>query len=160
MAMHSAPDETVYLTSDGLQKLREELKELVEVRRPMISEQIRTAKEDGDLSENGAYEQAKHDQSMLEGRIQRLEKILRNYQIIDETRTDEVSLGSTVRIKDDSGRETVYMIVGTSEASPREGRISNESPVGRALLGHKPGESIQVRLPNDRAMTYTIVAIE
>src|SRR5690348_13208594 len=160
MAIHSAPDETVYLTPDGLVKLREELKELIEVRRPMISEQIRTAKEDGDLSENGAYEQAKHDQSMLEGRIQRLEKIMRNYQIIEEARTDEVGLGSTVRIQDETGRETVYMIVGTSEARPRDGRISNESPVGRALIGHKAGEAIQVRLPNDRVMTYTIVAIE
>lgn len=136
-----------YISKDGLEKLRAELEEMLSVRRQEIAQRIHDAKEHGDLSENAEYEDAKNEQAFVEGRIQTLEAMIKNATIIDETTsTDHVQIGSTVRVEGDDGAET-FTIVGSAEAKPADGRISNESPVGRALLGRKRGEKVLVRVP-------------
>lgn len=136
-----------YISKDGLEKLRTELDEMLSVRRQEIAQRIHDAKEHGDLSENAEYEDAKNEQAFVEGRIQTLEAMIKNATIIDEnTSTDHVQIGSTVSVEGDDGAET-FMIVGSAEAKPADGRISNESPVGRALLGRKRGEKVLVRVP-------------
>lgn len=136
-----------YISKDGLEKLRAELDEMLSVRRQEIAQRIHDAKEHGDLSENAEYEDAKNEQAFVEGRIQTLEAMIKNATIIDEnTSTDHVQIGSTVSVEGDDGAET-FMIVGSAEAKPADGRISNESPVGRALLGRKRGEKVLVRVP-------------
>jgi transcription elongation factor GreA len=140
-------NKTQYISGEGLTKLRAELEELVNVRRGEIAQRIHDAKEHGDLSENAEYEDAKNEQAFVEGQIQRLESLIKNAVIIDEHHgTDHVQIGSTVKVDGTDGRET-FTIVGSTEASPREGRISNESPVGRALLGKHKGESVVVHVP-------------
>ena len=136
-----------YLTPDGLEKLRKELEEMVSVRRPEIAQRIHDAKEHGDLSENAEYEDAKNEQAFVEGRIQTLEALIKNATLIDENHsTDHVQIGSTVLHESPDGEEK-FTIVGSAEAKPTEGKISNESPVGRALLGRKKGEEITVSVP-------------
>jgi transcription elongation factor GreA len=138
---------TQYISEDGLAKLRTELEELVNVRRAEIAQRIHDAKEHGDLAENAEYEDAKNEQAFVEGQIQRLEALVKNATIIDGNHgTDHVQIGSTVKVDGTDGKE-VFTIVGSTEASPREGRISNESPVGRALLGKHKGESVVVHVP-------------
>jgi transcription elongation factor GreA len=150
---------TTYISKDGLDKLRAELEEMLNVRRPEIAQRIHDAKEHGDLSENAEYEDAKNEQAFVEGRIQTLEAMIKNATIIDEnTSTDHVQIGSTVKVKGDDGPET-FMIVGSAEAKPADGRISNESPVGRALLGRKKGEKVVVQVPAGD-FSYTIVEIK
>jgi transcription elongation factor GreA len=147
-----------YLSKDGLTKLRDELEELRQVRRPEIAARIADAKEHGDLTENAEYEDAKNEQAFVEGRIQSLEGLIKNAILIDENHsTDHVQIGSTVEIESTEGRER-YTIVGSAEASPRDGRISNESPVGRALIGRRKGDKIVIVVP-DGDSTYTIVGI-
>jgi transcription elongation factor GreA len=147
-----------YLSRDGLTKLRTELDEMTNVRRVEVATRIHDAKEHGDLSENAEYEDAKNEQAFVEGRIQTLEALIKNATIIDENHsTDHVQIGSTVSVESGDGKET-FTIVGSAEASPREGRISNESPVGRALLGRKKGEKVVVRVPAGD-FSYTIVLI-
>jgi transcription elongation factor GreA len=147
-----------YLSKEGLARLREELDELVNVRRPEIATRIHDAKEHGDLSENAEYEDAKNEQAFIEGRIQALEALIKNAVLIDENHsTDHVQIGSTVLVQTPDGKET-YTIVGSAEAAPAEGRISNESPVGRALLGHRKGESVSVAVPAGNS-EYRIVKI-
>jgi transcription elongation factor GreA len=147
-----------YLSRDGLTKLRTELDEMTNVRRVEVATRIHDAKEHGDLSENAEYEDAKNEQAFVEGRIQTLEVLIKNATIIDEKHsTDHVQIGSTVSVESGDGKET-FTIVGSAEASPREGRISNESPVGRALLGRKKGEKVVVRVPAGD-FSYTIVLI-
>ena len=136
----------VYLTAGGLEKLKVELHELITVERPRVAARIHEAKLDGDLSENAEYEDAKQEQSFLEGRIATLELQLRNAAVIHKTNGDKVGIGSKVVIKGDEGEETLT-IVGSAEAAPREGRISNESPVGAALMGRKKGETVVVQAP-------------
>ena len=149
---------TTYISKEGLEKLRAELEEMLNVRRPEIAQRIHDAKEHGDLSENAEYEDAKNEQAFVEGRIQTLEAMIKNATLIDEhTSTDHVQIGSTVKVDGDDGPET-FMIVGSAEAKPADGRISNESPVGRALLGKKKGEKVQVRVPAGD-FSYTIVEI-
>ena len=147
-----------YLSRDGLDKLREELEQMVNVRRPEVAQRIHDAKEHGDLSENAEYEDAKNEQAFVEGRIQTLEALIKNATIIDEHHsTDHVQIGSTVEVKGPDGAEA-FTIVGSTEAKPTEGRISNESPVGRALLGKKKGDKVTVTVPaGERG--YTIVSI-
>src|SRR5918999_1674087 len=124
-----------YLSKDGLEKLRAELEEMVTRKRPEVAQRIHDAKEHGDLSENAEYEDAKNEQAFDEGRIQTLEALIKNATIIDENHSnDHVQIGSTVSVESDDGKET-FTIVGSAEAKPNEGRISNESPVGRSLLG-------------------------
>jgi transcription elongation factor GreA len=138
---------TQYISEEGLTKLRAELEELVNVRRQEIAQRIHDAKEHGDLSENAEYEDAKNEQAFTEGQIQRLEALVKNAIIIDEHHgTDHVQIGSTVKVEGTDGVES-FTIVGSTEASPREGRISNESPVGRALLGKRKGDAVAVHVP-------------
>ncbi len=147
-----------YLTHDGLEKLRAELDQLVNVRRAEVAARIHDAKEHGDLAENAEYEDAKNEQAFVEGRIQTLESLIRNAVLIDEHHSsDHVQIGSTVMVDSPDGKETFH-IVGSAEADPGAGRISNESPVGRALLGHRKGDKVVVHVPSGD-FTYTIVRI-
>ena len=153
--MNSKP---TYLSKDGLEKLRAELDEMVSVKRPEVANRIHDAKEHGDLSENAEYEDAKNEQAFVEGRIQTLEAMIKNASLIDEhTSTDHVQIGSTVQVDGEDGRQS-FTIVGSAEAKPAAGRISNESPVGRALLGRKKGEKVVVKVPAGD-FTYTIIEI-
>ncbi len=147
-----------YISKDGLDKLRQELEEMVSLKRPEVAQRIHDAKEHGDLSENAEYEDAKNEQAFVEGRIQTLEALIKNASLIDEHHTnDHVQIGSTVKVSGPDGSQT-FMIVGSTEAKPTEGRISNESPVGRALLGKKKGEKVLVKVPAGD-FTYKIVGI-
>ncbi|HVL54522.1 MAG TPA: transcription elongation factor GreA [Vitreimonas sp.] len=147
-----------YLSREGLAKLRAELEDMISHKRPEVAQRIHDAKEHGDLSENAEYEDAKNEQAFVEGRIQTLEALIKNATIIAETHsTDHVQIGSTVEVESDDGAEK-FMIVGSAEARPAEGRISNESPVGRALLGKKKGEKVLVRVPAGD-FTYKVVSI-
>jgi transcription elongation factor GreA len=138
---------TQYISEEGLAKLRAELEELVNVRRQEIAQRIHDAKEHGDLAENAEYEDAKNEQAFVEGQIQRLEALVKNATIIEGNHaTDHVQVGSTVKVEGADGKE-VFTIVGSTEANPGEGRISNESPVGRALLGKRKGEAVIVHVP-------------
>lgn len=138
---------TQYISEDGLAKLRAELEELINVRRQEIAQRIHDAKEHGDLAENAEYEDAKNEQAFVEGQIQRLEALIKNATIIEGNHgTDHVQIGSTVKVEGADGKE-VFTIVGSTEASPGDGRISNESPVGRALLGKRKGEAVVVHVP-------------
>ena len=132
----------VYLTAEGLEKLKAELTHLITVERPRVAARIHDAKLDGDITENAEYEDAKQEQSFLEGRIGTLEAQLKNAEVIEKTNGDRVGIGSKVVIKGEDGQET-FTIVGSAEAAPREGRISNESPVGAALMGHKKGDTVE-----------------
>ena len=152
--MNSKP---VYLTAEGLEKLKSELNELVTVERPRVAARIHEAKLDGDLSENAEYEDAKQEQSFLEGRIATLELQIRNAEVIAKVNGDKVGIGSKVVIKGGEGEET-FTIVGSAEAAPREGRISNESPVGAALMGLKKGDRFTVQTPAG-PNEYTLVKI-
>ena len=147
----------VYLTAEGLQKLKTELHELVTVDRPRVAARIHEAKLDGDLSENAEYEDAKQEQSFLEGRIATLELQLRNAAVIEKANGDSVGIGSKVVIKGHDDEET-FTIVGSAEAAPRDGRISNESPVGVALMGRKKGDKVVVQAPAG-PIEYTLVRI-
>jgi transcription elongation factor GreA len=140
-------DKPVYVSSDGLRKLEAELAELRTQKRAEVAERIHAAMEFGDFSENNELEQAKNDQAFLEGRILRLEQMVKNAKVIDENgHHEKVEIGSHVMVESD-GEQREYVIVGSAEAAPSEGRISNESPVGRALLGHRAGETIRLAVP-------------
>ncbi len=146
------------LTQDGLNKLNTELKELINTKRPDVIERIREAVSHGDLSENADYSQAREEQSFIEGRIQEIEDVIKNAEIITpSTRGSMVTIGSTVTIKA-SGHEKKYIVVGSSEANPKEGKISNESIVGKALLGRKVGEKFKVSAPAGE-IDYEIIHI-
>jgi transcription elongation factor GreA len=136
-----------YVSRQGLEELRAELEELVNVRRAEVAARIQEAKEHGDITENAEYEDAKNEQAFIEGRIQSVSALVKNAVIIDEhTSKTHVQVGSTVKLHGSGGTET-YTIVGSAEAAPAEGRISNESPVGRALLGRKKGDKVKVSVP-------------
>lgn len=140
-------EKPVYVSAEGLKKLQTELEELRTVKRNEVAERIHAAMEFGDFTENSELEQAKNDQAFLEGRIMTVEQMIKNAQIIDEnSRHDLVEVGSHVTVEAD-GQKEKYVIVGSAEASPSEGKISNESPVGRALLGHKTGETVKLSVP-------------
>lgn len=150
------------LTPEGLRRLEEEVEHLKTVKRKEVAERIKQAKDFGDLTENSEYEDAKNEQAFVEGRIIQLEGMLRNVKVIDnnEVRRDKVSVGCTVIVKDmTNGEQVSYMIVGTAEADPDRDRISNESPVGKALLGHKKGETVEIRVPAG-TITYSVVDIQ
>ena len=151
----------VLLTSEGLTKLQDELDNLKNVRRKENTAALKIAKSFGDLSENSEYDEAKNEQAEIEARISEIENMLKNAEIIDEdgVATDVVSIGSKVSVKDlDDGEITEYFIVGSTEADPMKGRISDESPVGSALLGHKIGEVVAVEAPMG-VLEYEIVNI-
>jgi transcription elongation factor GreA len=142
--------ETV-VTEEGLRKLEAELEELKTVHRKEVNDRIRQAKEFGDISENAEYEDAKQEQAFIEGRIMKLEAMIRNAKIIHEGEggADEVHLGSTVRIRNvGTGSENEYTIVGSAESDPPNAKISNDSPIGRALVGAKPGQTVTAAAPS------------
>ncbi len=150
-----------YVTRDGLEKLKEELRHGIDVRRKEIADKLKAAIEMGDLSENAAYSDAKDEQAFLEGRIRELENIISNAVVIeDEARASNktVQLGKKVTIKN-GGKEKVFTIVGSNEANPLEGKISNHSPIGQAILGRKLGEEIDIAVPKG-VMKYKILKIE
>ena len=143
-------DKELVLTKEGLDKLEEELDDLKSVHRREVNERIRQAKEFGDISENAEYEDAKQEQAFVEGRILKVEAMIRNARIIDSSdyAQDEVHLGATVKVKDaKSGAAHEFTIVGSAEADPVNGRLSNESPLGSALMGKKKGELVEVSTP-------------
>jgi len=140
-----------YLTKDGFQKLQEELEFLRTAKRQEVAERLHEAMEGGELIENAEYEAAKNEQAFLEGRIQELEIILASAHIIDDAAAHQdptlVQVGDTVVIQEDGGDPEEYTIVGAAEADPRSGKISNESPLGKALLNHHPGDMVTVDAP-------------
>lgn len=149
------------LTPEGLRKLEEELDFLKTVKRKEVAGRIKQAKEFGDLAENSEYEDAKNEQAFTEGRILTLEGMLRNARVIDnhEVRSDVVSIGSTLKLVDEEGEELTFTIVGSPEADPAHDKISNESPVGRAVLGRRKGETVTVQAPAG-TIKYTIKVIK
>ena len=152
-------EKPVYLTLEGKKKLEEELEYLTTVRRQEVAAEIKSAKEEGDLSENSAYDEAKLAQGFLEGRVQTIEAQLRDAIIIQTNgKSDEVVVGSKVTVDDDEFGEETYHIVGSAEADPLAGRISNESPIGKALLGAKVGQQVRAAAP-DGEITFKVVKI-
>ena len=154
-------EKEIILTAEGLTKLQNELDELKTVHRKEVNDRIRQAKEYGDLSENAEYEDAKQEQAFIEGRILKLEGMIRNARIIDESEyaADEVHVGATIKVKDLKNNGSYeFHIVGSAEADPTNQRISNESPLGRALIGHKKGETVDVSTPRG-VVKYKIEAI-
>ncbi len=138
-----------YLTPEGYKKLVEELEYLRTVKRQEVAQRLHDAlAEGGDLIENAEYEAAKNEQAFVEGRIQELEYILANARVVEGGASGEVEVGSRVTVEYEDGTKETYTIVGAAEASPREGLISNESPLGQALLGKKAGEEVEVNAPN------------
>ncbi len=149
------------LTAEGAARLREELEYLTTVARKEIAERLRHAVSQGDLSENADYHKAKEDQAFLEGRIQELEYLLKNATIVAENDgpVEEVQVGTTVTVQEENYPPETYRIVGAKEADPRNGRISNESPIGSALLGHKVGDVVVAQTPAGK-ITLKILKIE
>ena len=152
--------EPTYLTKEGAAKLKAELEELKGPRRQEISQRLRSAIQMGDLSENADYSKAKEDQGFLEGRIQEIEYTLRNVVIIEENVDREVvSVGNRVTIQEGTLPAETYHVVGAREADPRNGKISNESPIGRALMDHKVGDVVEAETPGGK-VKFKILKIE
>jgi transcription elongation factor GreA len=142
------PNSAVYVTHDGLKKLEDELEHLRTVKRQEVAQRLHEAMEDGELIENAEYEAAKNEQAFVEGRILELEHMLAQAQVIETGKsTGVVGIGSTVVIQENGKSAETYTIVGAAEANPREGLISNESPLGQSLLDHKVGDEVEVRAP-------------
>ena len=155
------PEKKTMLTYEGLKKLEDELQHLKVVRRREVAQKIKEARGQGDLSENAEYDAAKDEQATVEARIIILEKMLRNAEVIDEELVghEVISIGSKVTVYDIEYEEKIeYLIVGSTEADPVKGRISNESPLGQALIGHKKDDTISVEAP-DGAISYKILEI-
>jgi transcription elongation factor GreA len=155
-------EERIHVTEEGLEQLKAEYDELINVRRPEIVRTVAAARDEGDLRENAGYHAAKFDQGMIEGRIRELESMLRRVEIIDtgaaQASTASVRLGSTVTI-DVEGDKEIYTIVGAVEANPAEGRISNLSPFGKALMGARVGQSVNISTPS-AVLQARVLAIE
>ena len=152
----------VILTLEGYEKLKDEIEHLSSDKRREVAERIRVAREFGDISENAEYDDAKNEQAMLEHKIAQLEERLLSARVIDvdDVDTSVVSVGSVVRLRDVDAKETVkYHIVGSAEANPAEFKLSNESPVGRAILGHKKGETVEVLTPRGSTIKFKIMEI-
>jgi len=155
-------NQPIYLTEEGLQKVKDELEYLTTVRRREVAQMIAEAKAEGDISENAGYDEAKTAQGFLEGKIRELENILKHAQIIteDAAPANVVTLGRTVIVEEDGTdiKET-YTIVGSREADPLNGRVSNESPMGKGLLGKKVGQKVKVDTPSGQ-ITFKIIKVE
>lgn len=147
----------IVLTPEGLEELKKELKELVEVRRPQVVQKIAQAREMGDLSENNAYSSALEEQGFIEGRIAELEEIIKNAVVSEAKPAGVVAVGCRVKVHVD-GQEEEYYLVGTPEADPKVKKISYESPLGKALIGKKVGDKVEMETP-DGSVVYTIVAV-
>jgi transcription elongation factor GreA len=153
----------VILTPEGLQKLKDELDVLTTDKRREVAERIKEAREFGDIAENSEYEDAKNEQAMLESRIAQLQEKLRLASVIEtkDLSTDVVQIGSVVHVKDEkTGKSIKYTIVGSAEANPQEQLLSNESPVGRALIGRKRNETVAVKVPRGPARKLKITKID
>jgi transcription elongation factor GreA len=151
----------VILTQEGLKQLQEEVDHLSTVKRDEVAERIRSAREFGDISENSEYDDAKNEQAMLEHRISLLQEKLRRARVIkdSEIETDKVSVGTTVTLRDqERGEIRIYTLVGSAEADPAKAKLSNESPVGQAILGKRVGETVTVPVPAG-SLKYEILAI-
>ncbi|MEK7594998.1 MAG: transcription elongation factor GreA [Patescibacteria group bacterium] len=148
----------VYVTKEGLESLKKEYKELVEVKRPLIAERIKSAREMGDISENAEYDAARDEQGFIESRIREIEEIVKNVEVISNTVKSEINVGNKVRVHVDGGEE-YFEIVGAPEANPLDRKISHESPLGLALLGRKIGDKVKVEAPMG-VITYTVLSIE
>ena len=147
------------LTEEGLARLEDELKHLETVRRHEVGQRIKEAKEFGDISENSEYDDAKNEQAWVESRIIEVTQILARATIIDPpTKSDKVTLGSKVKLESANG-VTVYQVVGSAEADPANDKISNESPVGQAIMGRKKGDSVKVATPSGKVIEYKILSI-
>jgi transcription elongation factor GreA len=142
--------EQTYLTPEGAEELRRELDQLVNVRRPALAQKLKEAVAQGDLRENADYQDAKEQQAFIEGRIQYLENVLRSAVVVsNDGQSGEVGIGSEVTIREEGGDEDeIYIIVGAAEANPREGKISQRSPIGSALMGHRKGDIVRVETPS------------
>ncbi len=150
----------ILITQEGLEKLESELRELVEERRPDVISRIKSAKELGDLSENAEYSSAKDEQSFIEGRIQELEDVIKHAKVVaDSARSNDktIRVGSKVTVKVE-GDTDQYELVGPAESDPAKGKISTDSPVGKALLGHKEKDVVKVKTP-DGEVAYTVVGV-
>ncbi|MGH2593911.1 MAG: transcription elongation factor GreA [Anaerolineae bacterium] len=154
-------EQTTYLTREGLKKLQDELEYLRTTKRYEVAERLHAAMDEGDIDENAEYDEAKNEQAFVEGRILTVEAMLKNYVLIDETAKDldEVSLGSVVTVVEGNEPPEKYHLVGAAEADPTQGRISNESPLGRALIGRRVGDTVQVSAPAG-LLTFRIAKIE
>ena len=154
-------NEPTYLTAEGLENLKEELAHLKGPKRKELAKRLRIAIDQGDLKENADYIATKEEQGFVEGRIQELEYMIRNAVIIEKSsgQQDIVDLGTQVTIQEDGFEPETYHIVGKNEANPREGRISNESPIGEALMGKRVGDDVQVKTPNGKII-FTVVEIK
>jgi transcription elongation factor GreA len=152
----------VLLTPEGLENLKKEIEHLSTTKRREVAERIKEAREFGDITENSEYDDAKNEQAMLEARIMTLEDKLRSASVIDakELSADVVRVGSQVQVTDDKGKKLSYTIVGSTEANPSENKLSNESPVGKALVGRKKGDSVKVVLPSGKQRQLTVDKIE
>jgi transcription elongation factor GreA len=149
-----------FLTRQGHQKLQEELDYLRTVKRQEVANRLHEAMEGGELIEDAEYEAAKNEQAFVEGRIQELEMLLANARVIEETGSmDVVQVGARVTIKEDENDAEIYTIVGPAEANPRDGRVSNESPLGRAVMDHRAGDKVRVDAPGG-SFFVTIVKVE
>jgi transcription elongation factor GreA len=153
----NATNNEFLLTAEGIEALKAELTELVKTKRPEIAERLKEAKAEGDLSENAAYDAARDEQGFVEGRISEIEHILKHAKLIQAKGNGQVTLGSTVHVELEDG-EQHYTIVGSTEANPDKGMISDQSPLGQALLGRKSGDQVEISVPNGK-MTYKIVKI-
>lgn len=150
-----------YLTPEGKEKLEKELEQLKSQGRNELAERLKQAISMGDLSENADYHKAKEDQGFMEGRIQEIENILYNAEVIESrSNYNEVSVGAKVTIQEDDYDPETYRLVGVKEASPREGMISHQSPIGQAIMGRKVGERVKVELPEGEPIEIKILAIE
>ena len=152
---------TNFLTKEGFEKLQDELDYLRTAKRQEVADRLHEAMEGGELIENAEYEAAKNEQAFVEGRIQELEILLATARVIEDDKrrkADTIQVGSTVTIQEDGYEEETYTIVGAAEANPRQGKISNESPIGKAILNHRPGEEVQVETP-DGSYSVRIVKI-
>lgn len=139
-----------YLTPEGEEKLRAELAELTGPRREELSQRLRSAIQMGDLSENADYHKAKEDQAFLEGRIQEIEAVLRTAVVVDKPSTDVVTVGNKVTVQEEDYDPEVFHVVGAKEADPRSGKISNESPIGSALMDHRVGDVVEAETPSGK----------
>ena len=155
------PRDTV-LTPQGLEDLKARIEHLRGERRREVAERIKEAREFGDIAENSEYDDAKNEQAMLEQRILQLQERLRAAQVVDakDVTTDAVGVGSVVNIKDEKGGSLKFTIVGSAEANAAENKLSNESPVGKALMGRKRGEEVSVALPNGKKRKFKITKID
>jgi len=149
----------IYLTPGGEKKLKAELAELTGPRREELAQRLRSAIQMGDLSENADYHKAKEDQGFLEGRIQEIEAILRMAVIVEKTNSDVVTVGSHVTVQEENFPAETYSLVGAKEADPRNGKISNESPIGSALMNHKVGDVVVAETPGGQ-VKFKILKIE